>query len=144
MKLEFAHVEEKRIPVMSITITDEDGNNKIGYLSPFRGYAFQVSYTKDGSGSYNASPVIGFGNVIKAFDLYRKDIDENGLSSLSIYGSNSSLIDKNIMLVYGKFAMLEFISSRGCSMCDVNYTTHMKTFNEFIDNSYEWVKSLIK
>lgn len=68
------------MPVLKIVVED----NKDFYLSPFRGYSFQVSGSLEGSGDYGSSEVIGLANVIMAFDNYQKP-----KSNLSIYAQNS-------------------------------------------------------
>jgi hypothetical protein len=55
--------EKQGIPTMEIVVVNEDSPEVRtigGYLTPFRGYRFQVSGDKNGSGDYGSSPVIAF------------------------------------------------------------------------------------
>ena len=47
------------MPLLEVELS----NDRKGYLSPFRGYCFQVSGTPDGVGTIGSSPVVGFGNL---------------------------------------------------------------------------------
>lgn len=50
------------MPILKIT----KDNDRVGYLSPFRGYRFQVSGTIAGSGDYGSSSVVGLAKVLYA------------------------------------------------------------------------------
>ena len=55
-KYEMVRVPEGRIPVMKVTLIDADKNAiKEGYLTPFRGYRFQISDTVKGEGDRGSS-----------------------------------------------------------------------------------------
>ena len=71
---------ESGMPTLKIIVE----NDRDFYLSPFRGYSFQVSGTLSGSCDYGSSEVIGLANVVKAFSDYQKP-----KSNLSIYAQNS-------------------------------------------------------
>ena len=77
-----------RIPCIDI---DGYGNKKEHdyYLSPFRGYRFQISGNERGGYDYASTPVIGLGNVVRACRGY-----EAPGSRSSIYSSNfNSLVE---------------------------------------------------
>ena len=56
---------DNNIPHMKITLTDAEGNKVVkGYLSPFRGYRFQVSGDSHGSGDYGSTTVMDLRDLI--------------------------------------------------------------------------------
>ena len=58
-RFELLRVPEGRIPQMKITLLDEEGNQiRKGYLTPFRGYRFQVSGNAEGVGDYGSTYVM--------------------------------------------------------------------------------------
>lgn len=76
------------------------------WLTPFRGYAFQVSGTINGEGDLGSTPVVGLGNIINAFATYTG----NPGSRSSIYASNFKLSDlpRPIFAAMAKAAIMEF------------------------------------
>lgn len=56
------------MPKMKITIIGNTANGRIckGYLSPFRGYRFQVSINKNGDGDLGSSEVLGLARILFA------------------------------------------------------------------------------
>lgn len=61
--IEMTYEGHSNIPTIKIT----DGVHT-GYLSPFRGYSFQVSGTKDGDGDYGSSGIIKFKELYVAIN----------------------------------------------------------------------------
>ena len=80
-----------RIPCIDI---DGYGDRKEHdyYLSPFRGYRFQISGNERGGYDYASTPVIGLGNVVRACRGYEAPVG----SRSSIYSSNFSSIVEGI------------------------------------------------
>lgn len=62
-EIRFYKPESFNMPVM---ILKNDSGREVGYLAPFRNYAFQVSATFDGCGDLGSSKVIGLQNVIRS------------------------------------------------------------------------------
>lgn len=86
-KVEIAELilTDEKFPIMKLEVVDNGGEVvKTGYLSPFRGYCFQVSGDTEGNGDYGSSGVIGLANVIRGFNVPRET------SKLSIWSSNFS------------------------------------------------------
>ena len=81
--MEKVYADGSEMPQLKIVCGEGGGEY---YLSPFRGYAFQVSYTINGVGSAGSSEVVGLGNIIKACDGYN-----GSMSNSSIYAANVSL-----------------------------------------------------
>lgn len=80
-ELEIIHTGEN-FPQLKIPCI-VDGREHCYYLSPYRGYRFQISGDERGSGSYAATPVVGLGNIVLALSNYRVPD-----SNFSIYASN--------------------------------------------------------
>ena len=58
--------EPEHIPHIEVLIRDEEGNNiRTGYLSPFRGYCFQVSGDAKGVGDYGSSDTLDLRGIRK-------------------------------------------------------------------------------
>lgn len=75
--------KDGEFPIVKVEILDnKDTVIDTGYLSPFRGYCFQVSETKEGENDMGASSVIGLGHVLDVHYVR---------SSKSIYSSNKSI-----------------------------------------------------
>ena len=80
---------ENFMPVLEIKVNDK----VVGYLSPFRGYRFQVSGTFDGEGDYGSSEVVGLKNAI---------LKNTGTSDDSLYyRSNCKAHDTSIEMLLG-------------------------------------------
>lgn len=56
------------MPKMKISVFGDTTNGRIhvGYLSPFRGYRFQVSINKNGDGDLGSSEVLGLARILFA------------------------------------------------------------------------------
>ena len=110
------------------------GDKITGYLTPFRGYSFQVSGDKHGDGDYGASPVIAF----------YKDVLKGIPKSAAL------------TLLSGQ-ATMALVSHRGYAENITNtnkaepenpvqihkpswaYPEYAEKFTEFIEKSYEWI-----
>lgn len=53
---------EAGMPILEVLLNEEC----TGYLSPFRGYCFQVSMTSSGQWDMGSSPVLGLKNILEA------------------------------------------------------------------------------
>lgn len=93
------------MPILKITKDNNDGSDfrRVGYLSPFRGYRFQVSGTIDGSGDYGSSSVVGLAKVLYAD--YTSDRD-----GTFGYQSNYSDTGAEILCILAESAIHEFNS----------------------------------
>lgn len=59
MELKDFTIKDDNFPMCTVVLKDENGNEKItGYVTPFRGYRFQVSGTEEGIGDNGASPIL--------------------------------------------------------------------------------------
>ncbi len=68
--IKFGELElDKGMPKLPI-LANVEGEEKIFWLMPFRGYRFQVCCTKDGEYDCGASPVLGLGNLVLATRSY--------------------------------------------------------------------------
>lgn len=85
------------------------------YLTPFRGYRFQVSGSTDGDGDYGSSPVIHY---------------KDNLSGLH-YAITTGIIDSA-----ARDALSRFCDGRGV-MPHIGPLTHI--WYEFLDESHKWL-----
>ena len=98
------------IPTLEIKVGDDSF-----YLTPFRGYRFQVSGTKDGDGDYGSSPVIHYKEAL------------GGLH----YAITTGIIDSA-----ARDALSRFCDGRYTSV-HIGPLTHI--YYEFIDESHKWL-----
>lgn len=103
---------EGRTGIPTLEIKCEDRSY---YLTPFRGYRFQVSGSRDGVGDYGSSPVIHY---------------KENLGGLH-YAITTSIIDSA-----ARDALSRFCDGRG-AMPHIGPLTHI--FYEFIDESHKWL-----
>lgn len=112
-KIEFGALTlEGRSGIPTLEIKCEDRSY---YLTPFRGYRFQVSGSTDGDGDYGSSPVIHY-----------KDTFGN-----MHYAITTSIIDSA-----ARDALSRFCDGRGI-MPSIGVLTHI--WYEFIDESHKWL-----
>lgn len=90
-------------------------DNRSYFLTPFRGYRFQVSGSRDGDGDYGSSPVIHY-----------KDTFGN-----MHYAITTSIIDSA-----ARDALSRFCDGRGV-MPHIGPLTHI--WYEFVDESHKWL-----
>ena len=98
------------IPTLEIICEDRSF-----YLTPFRGYRFQVSGTKDGDGDYGSSPVVHF----------KKN-----------FGGMHYAITTGVIDSAARDALSRFCDGRGC-MPHIGPLTSI--WYEFIDESHRWI-----
>lgn len=99
-------------------LTDESGR-EVGYLSPFRGYSFQVSETFDEDGSLGATEVFGLNNLLDArLGTERRLGSQSNLRMDSVKLYMLELAAKEAV---NKFCQLTWIISReyGCEFTRV-------------------------
>ena len=61
---EWGYSQKHYMPILTLVCADKDDNEIVtGYLSPFRGYSFQVSASFTGSVDLGASQVVGLANI---------------------------------------------------------------------------------
>jgi hypothetical protein len=89
--------------------------NRSYFLTPFRGYRFQVSGSRDGDGDYGSSPVIHFKETL------------GGLH----YAVTTGIIDSA-----ARDALSRFCDGRGM-MPSIGVMTNV--WYEFIDESHKWL-----
>ena len=126
-----------------------EGNTEWKYLSPFRGYAFQVS--GENGGDYGASQVIGLKNLV---DSYHNTA--NGRNS-SMYCSNLSdessvkyLMSQLAFVAVSRYADMETRNKEQRVYVHpglFNYGTLRirdnkagENFDEFIDKTYDYLR----
>ena len=121
------------------------------YLSPFRGYKFQVSGTVDGSGDYGSTDAFGLGNIVNM----RRG---SGTGYQSNLGNDT---DKYVLAMAAYFALALFAEYPHCrdeeekttivvnpKLCHYGTFRYKKLkeqgelFDRFIDLSYDWVKEI--
>lgn len=118
-----ANTEMKTIDFGALTLEGRSGiptleikcGDRSYYLTPFRGYRFQVSGSRDGDGDYGSSPVIHY---------------KENLGGLH-YAITTSIIDSA-----ARDALSRFCDGRGV-MPHIGPLTHI--FYEFIDESHKWL-----
>lgn len=115
--------EMKKIEFGTLTLEGRTGiptleikcGDRSYYLTPFRGYRFQVSGSRDGDGDYGSSPVVHF--------------KEN-------FGGMHYAITTGIIDSAARDALSRFCDGRGV-MPHVGPLTHI--WYEFIDESHKWL-----
>lgn len=98
------------IPTLEIV-----AGNRSYFLTPFRGYRFQVSGSRDGDGDYGSSPVVHF--------------KEN-------FGGMHYAITTGVIDSAARDALSRFCDGRGV-MPHIGVTTNI--WYEFIDESHKWL-----
>lgn len=90
-----------KMPIIELCIDDKT----VGYLSPFRGYSFQVSETLNGHRDMGSSQVIGLGNIWKS----RRDETNNKLvsSNLSWDETKKEILKGQAMIALSQFQTLK-------------------------------------
>ena len=59
--------DNSTMPQMKIIVNNSDtGRTRVGFLTPFRGYRFQVSGDMNGGGDYGSSEVAGLARILLA------------------------------------------------------------------------------
>ena len=147
-KFKRVNVEEGKMPVLKVDAILEkgeyvnDGGRSLtfvakeeeetviirsGYLSPFRGYKFQVSGTEDGDWDLGSSKVIGLANI----DYFRKG------SGFSPYASNADRYDAIIELFKGQ-AMLALNEFYGAKIT----RKEIKTLDDFCEECVDYINKI--
>lgn len=112
-KIEFGTITlEGRSGIPTLELKVEDRSY---YLTPFRGYRFQVSGSRDGDGDYGSSPVIHYKEAL------------GGLH----YAVTTGIIDSA-----ARDALSRFCDGRGV-MPHIGPLTHI--WYEFVDESHKWL-----
>ena len=136
--LEIVYVDG--MPMMKIPCIDMWKDKEVEhnyYLSPFRGYCFQISGNAEGVGDYASTPVVGLGNIIKACRGY-----EAPGSSLSIYSSNFYSLERGIFDSLVNACIDKFECS--CENSFMEFSNTMKILPEFIQASIGYISSMVK
>lgn len=115
--------EMKKIEFGTLTLEGRSGiptleikcGNRSYFLTPFRGYRFQVSGSRDGDGDYGSSPVIRF--------------KEN-------FGGMHFTITTGVIDSAARDALSRFCDGRGM-MPSIGVMTNV--WYEFIDESHKWI-----
>jgi hypothetical protein len=114
-----------------LKLMNADGRS-LGYVSPFRGYCFQVSATVNGEGDKGSSTVVGLGNIVKAFENFERPATGGG-----IYSSNAK------SPVYGIFSDMAELAISKADIAVYWYTGISKVFEEFIDESIKYITEAV-
>lgn len=136
--LEIVYVDG--MPMMKIPCIDMWKDKEVEhnyYLSPFRGYCFQISGNAEGVGDYASTPVVGLGNIIRACRGY-----EAPGSSLSIYASNFSSLERGIFDSLVNACIDRFECN--CENSFMEFPNTMKILPEFIQASIGYISSLVR
>ena len=119
-KYEIMHRESvDMIPHMKITLLNEEGEEiRVGYLSPYRRYCFQVSANDRGDGDLASTITI--------------DLPALVTSAPKPYGASSILLE---------FVYLAITRFAGCDACVFNGVneTNVDTLFKFVHDSMDWL-----
>lgn len=115
--------EMKKIEFGALTLEGRSGiptleikcGNRSYFLTPFRGYRFQVSGSRDGEGDYGSSPVVHF--------------KEN-------FGGMHYAITTGVIDSAARDALSRFCDGRGAMP---HIGTTINVWYEFIDESHKWL-----
>lgn len=122
------------VPVLELHVEDNGRKVNTVYLSPFRGYRFQVSGTLDGVGDYGSTEVVGLGNVLHA--KFRRVDGFSGKSNLPMEKMGRE------MLLWGMSrALLMFCNMQGVIPCNIQDSFLCPTVQEFLDKTIEFLNS---
>ena len=138
-QLEIVYAEgmpQLKIPCLDIWAEDKVREHDY-YLSPFRGYCFQISGTADGVGDFASTPVIGLGNVILASRAYHKLP-----SSSSIYASNFSSLEKGIFDSLINACIDKFEIS--CENSFMEFSNTMKVIPKFTQECIDYISAAVE
>ena len=125
------------IPHIEVVIKDEEGTRvTTGYLSPFRGYCFQVSGDTKGTGDYGASDVLDLRGIRKLESNVRQAWLK-GQAALAIEG----YLSKYYALAPCERAAdgEEFTIIRPNYNPFVGYKEEPDNYSEFINKCDEWL-----
>ena len=106
------------------------------YLSPYRGYRFQVSGDERGGGSYAATPVVGLGNVVLALSNYKAPV-----SNYSIYANNFTSLIEGIFESFIDSCIDKFEST--CDNSFNSFNNAYKILPEFTRASIKYVSDRV-
>lgn len=141
-------VKEDGMPILPLRLKNvekelpEDKDYKTFYLSPFRGYKFQISATKDGSWDIASSEVVGLGNMMKL--KQEVNADPNVLKS-SLFMSN--LGSQIIKYQYGLLindALMNLGYRYNLSCNDLMSPDMEEAISDYIDKVIEYIENLIQ
>lgn len=136
-----------KMPVLEIIITfDLDGETEevTNYLSPFRGYAFQVSTELTGGADLGSTEVVGLKHATNiatgvgagwSSNCSQVEIAKRQLAALATVAINhrsyygNQVIEIPRIDYYGRGAARQIFSE-------------MKTFSEFIDDCWKYIEEL--
>ena len=129
----------ENFPQLRIPCLDIDGFGDIQkhdyYLSPFRGYRFQISGNDRGGYDYASTPVVGLGNVVRACRGYEAPAG----SRSSIYAMNSSSLMEGIF----EMAIDACLSKFGCENSFI-YRNVYEIMPEFTQACISYITSLVE
>lgn len=124
------------IPVLELHVEDCDRKVVVNtvYLSPFRGYCFQVSATLKGEGDCGSTNVVGLGNIIHAkFDRV------DGFSGRSNVPMNE--MGREMLLWGMSRAVLKFCNIQNVVPCSIQDSFLRPTVQQFLDMTIEFLNS---
>lgn len=138
------HGDSSKMPMIKLTVTSdlgEDGTiSRSYYLSPFRGYRFQVSGNADGECDYGSSEAIGLGNVVAACDNYKAPS-----SNRSIYSANDTMMQ----IIFR--SLISNALNQAKVRCEFSIPMGMEDgswrddiIDEFIDDTINYIKAQMR
>lgn len=101
-----------KIPTIEIKLS----SGRKGYLSPFRGYCFQVSGNKEGDGDYGSSPIIPY-----------KDT----------FGGMPKKITTAIITSAAIEALAHFCNGKGDMIPGIGFSA--ERWRKFLDECHTWI-----
>lgn len=143
MKIKVGDVIGGGLPLLEIHYRDPERNtDRIGYLSPFRGYKFQVSKTRKGDWDVASTDVVGLGNIILATENLPTPPNN---PRLSIYASNIYYNNGDVARTVFKamvFQTIAKLANRFGLIIDIDSVSDDR-INTFCQMTYDYIKSLM-
>ena len=136
---ETVYANASKMPQLEIKYTIY-GDERVLYLSPFRGYSFQVSGSIEGSGSYGASSVVGLGNIVNI-----KPSAHSPANGYSAFSSNITSAEYGKEFMYGLAvtALYKFAVERKLIPASIG-GWGSNSFDRFIDECYAYIIDITK
>lgn len=128
---------EGRMPILVLT-----NSEKNIYLSPFRGYKFQVSNSFDGDWDLGSSRVVGLGNIISETLRMKGGVYSSNLSKVNTEKYIFELMAKEAIEEAMRHPEIKGTIDRALFK---EYTSsgQNKLFREFIDLTYDYILHLM-
>lgn len=137
---------EQGMPILPMTITSpmkevpEVFEDSKLYLSPFRGYKFQVSASEDGSWDIASSEVVGLANMMK---LQQESVHKGGPQSLYSSNLESESMVKYLYKTLINNTLLQLGYRYQLSCKDIMIPENQEIISDYADMVYTYINTLI-